>query len=93
MVHLICDEILPYAGTAQELVLTHCLCVFQMVHLIRDEILPYAGAVPKSFVMRIMDLLNRGSIHSAMSDTFVGKGHIKLNTCCTVGITPCQTHL
>ncbi|XP_076468992.1 protein MON2 homolog [Babylonia areolata] len=43
----------------------------KMVHLIRDEILPYAGTVPASFVVKVMELLNRGSIHSAMSDTFV----------------------
>ncbi|KAL8578559.1 hypothetical protein ACOMHN_015015 [Nucella lapillus] len=43
----------------------------KMVHLIRDEILPYANTVPTSFVVKVMELLNRGSIHSAMSDTFV----------------------
>ncbi|KAK7101826.1 protein MON2 homolog [Littorina saxatilis] len=43
----------------------------KMVHLIRDEILPYASNVPNPFVMKVMELLNRGSIHSAMSDTFV----------------------
>lgn len=43
----------------------------KMVHLIRDDILPYASTVPADFVVRIMDLLNRGSIHSAVSDTFV----------------------
>lgn len=58
------------------------LFVFQMVHLIRDEILPYAGTVPKGFVMHIMDLLNRGSIHSAMSDTFVGKEHFCVKPAC-----------
>ncbi|KAK7482792.1 hypothetical protein BaRGS_00025958 [Batillaria attramentaria] len=43
----------------------------KMVHLIREDILPYASSVPSDFVVRIMDLLNRGSIHSAVSDTFV----------------------
>lgn len=43
----------------------------KMVHLIRDEILPHASTMPNSFIVRVMELLNRGSIHSAMSDTFV----------------------
>lgn len=48
------------------------LFVKQVVQLIRDDILPHAASMPKEFALKIMDILNRGSIHSATSDTFVG---------------------
>ena len=41
--------------------------------MIRDDILPHAHLVPQEFVVRIMDILNKGSIHSTTSDSFVGK--------------------
>ena len=37
----------------------------QVVELIRDEILPYSQATPPDFVVSIMVLLNKGSIHSS----------------------------
>lgn len=43
----------------------------KVVQVIRDDILPYAGTMPKDFIMKIMDILNKGSIHSATSDTFI----------------------
>lgn len=36
-----------------------------MIELIRNEILPYSSSVPKEFVVKIVILLNKGSIHSA----------------------------
>lgn len=41
----------------------------KIVHLIREGILPYANQVPREFVVRVVTLLNRGSIHSATSNT------------------------
>ena len=42
----------------------------QVIELIREEILPYASSTPSDFVVSIMVLLNKGSIHSASgSDT------------------------
>ena len=44
----------------------------QVVELIRDDILPYATSVPSEFVVKIMNVLNKGSIHSATSTAFIG---------------------
>lgn len=44
----------------------------QVVELIRDDILPYATSVPSEFVVKIMNILNKGSIHSATSTAFIG---------------------
>ncbi|RWS29632.1 hypothetical protein B4U80_05162, partial [Leptotrombidium deliense] len=41
----------------------------KVVEVIRDSILPYAGQMPKEFVLQIVSILNRGSIHSATSDS------------------------
>ncbi|KAK3580643.1 hypothetical protein CHS0354_013414 [Potamilus streckersoni] len=43
----------------------------QVIQMIRDDILSYAGSIPKEFVVKIMQILNKGSIHSTTSDTFV----------------------
>ena len=45
----------------------------KLVHIIRDNILPYANEMPKVFVLQIVSILNRGSIHSATSISPVGK--------------------
>ncbi|XP_054718862.1 protein MON2 homolog [Uloborus diversus] len=37
----------------------------KIVHLLRDGILPHANQLPRDFVVRIVTLLNKGSIHSA----------------------------
>jgi hypothetical protein len=39
----------------------------KVVELIRDSILPYAGQMPKEFVLQVVSILNKGSIHSATS--------------------------
>jgi len=39
----------------------------KLVHIIRDSILPFANEMPKVFVLQIVSILNRGSIHSATS--------------------------
>lgn len=45
----------------------------KLVHIIRDNILPFANEMPKVFVLQIVSILNRGSIHSATSISPVGK--------------------
>uniref|UniRef100_A0A915D8Z7 Mon2 C-terminal domain-containing protein n=1 Tax=Ditylenchus dipsaci TaxID=166011 RepID=A0A915D8Z7_9BILA len=35
-----------------------------VIELIRNEILPYAGRLPRDFMRRIIDILNRGSINT-----------------------------
>lgn len=43
----------------------------KVVQLIRDDILPHACSMPPDFVKKIMQLLNKGSIHATPSDTFI----------------------
>ena len=47
--------------------------LFQVVYMIRDDILPHSANIPKDFVEKIMTILNKGSIHSTTSDSFIGK--------------------
>ncbi|XP_037907326.1 protein MON2 homolog isoform X2 [Hermetia illucens] len=37
----------------------------QVIELLRDEILPYSNEIPHQFILNIVVLLNKGSIHSA----------------------------
>ncbi|KAK9890442.1 hypothetical protein WA026_010528 [Henosepilachna vigintioctopunctata] len=37
----------------------------QLIELLRTEILPYSTVIPKDFIMQVVILLNKGSIHSA----------------------------
>nr|CAD7446363.1 unnamed protein product [Timema bartmani] len=37
----------------------------QVIELLRDEILPYCHTIPKEFILKVVVLLNKGSIHSA----------------------------
>ncbi|XP_034257035.1 protein MON2 homolog [Thrips palmi] len=41
----------------------------QVIELVRDEVLPYSPLVPKEFVLRVVVLLNKGSIHSATANS------------------------
>ena len=51
----------------------------KLVHIIRDNILPFANEMPKVFVLQIVSILNRGSIHSATSISPVGKLTLELH--------------
>lgn len=37
----------------------------QVIELLRDEILPYSSEIPQQFILNVVVLLNKGSIHSA----------------------------
>ncbi|EFA11008.1 Protein MON2 homolog-like Protein [Tribolium castaneum] len=37
----------------------------QLIELLRTEVLPYSSQIPKDFIMQVVVLLNKGSIHSA----------------------------
>lgn len=37
----------------------------QLIELLRDEVLPYSHQIPKHFILKVVVLLNKGSIHSA----------------------------
>lgn len=39
--------------------------------LLRDKVLPHSNAVPRPFLVHAMNLLNRGSIHSATQGPFI----------------------
>ncbi|KAK3745653.1 hypothetical protein RRG08_015441 [Elysia crispata] len=43
----------------------------RMIDLIRQDILPHAAHLPPDFMVSVMSLLNKGSIHSTTSDSFV----------------------
>lgn len=44
----------------------------KMVELIRDHIMVHANQVPKEFLLQIVSLLNRGSIHSPTMTSPIG---------------------
>ena len=50
--------------------------IVQVVQLIRDDILPYASKLPRDFVAKLMHILNKGSIHSVTSSSFIGNRDI-----------------
>jgi hypothetical protein len=50
-------------------------CDVSLVEIMRNAILPHAGELPKVFVLQIVSILNRGSIHSATSASPVGTYH------------------
>lgn len=37
----------------------------QIIDLLRNEVLPYSKSIPKEFILQVVILLNKGSIHSA----------------------------
>lgn len=37
----------------------------QLIELLRTDVLPYSSQIPKDFIMQVVVLLNKGSIHSA----------------------------
>ncbi|CAG2179736.1 unnamed protein product, partial [Oppiella nova] len=41
----------------------------KIVELIRDSIMPFAAQIPQEFVLQIVSLLNKGSIHSATNSS------------------------
>lgn len=41
----------------------------KVIELMRDEILPYSTEIPHNFLMDIVVILNKGSIHSASNET------------------------
>ncbi|KAK0079107.1 hypothetical protein PV326_008920 [Microctonus aethiopoides] len=47
----------------------------QVMELLRDEVLPHSQHIPHEFILRVVMLLNKGSIHSATSSS-----HIEMNS-------------
>ncbi|XP_030556698.1 protein MON2 homolog [Drosophila novamexicana] len=50
----------------------------QVIELLRDEVLPYAHELPHQFIMQIVVLLNKGSIHSASDSNICYESDWKL---------------
>jgi hypothetical protein len=44
-----------------------------VIELLRDEVLPHSHSIPREFVLKVVVLLNKGSIHSASNTTNIGK--------------------
>lgn len=44
----------------------------KVVEMIRDAILPYANQMPKEFLLQVVSILNKGSIHSTTGGSPVG---------------------
>lgn len=45
----------------------------KVVELMRNSILPYASQMPKEFVLQVVSILNKGSIHSATNNSPIGE--------------------
>lgn len=50
----------------------------QIIELIRNEILPYTSSIPRDFILKIVVLLNKGSIHSATSSNIDSEAELTL---------------
>lgn len=50
----------------------------QVIELLRDEVLPHSHAIPREFVLKVVVLLSKGSIHSASNYTNDGESEQKL---------------
>lgn len=44
----------------------------QVMELLRDEVLPHSQHIPHQFILRVVMLLNKGSIHSATTTANIG---------------------
>jgi hypothetical protein len=44
----------------------------QVIEQLRDEVLPYSGEIPHQFILNVVVLLNKGSIHSATATSNSG---------------------
>jgi len=60
------------------LLIIACSCMrptvftMQVIQMIRDDILPNSSKLPRDFIAKLMHILNRGSIHSVTSSSFIG---------------------
>ncbi|CAG9759422.1 unnamed protein product [Ceutorhynchus assimilis] len=50
----------------------------QIIELLRTEVLPYSHSIPKEFIMQVVILLNKGSIHSATNVKIDGDAELTL---------------
>ena len=50
----------------------------QLIELLCNQVLPYAATIPKEFILKIVVLLNRGSIHSATSSNMDSETELTL---------------
>lgn len=44
----------------------------QVIELLRDEVLPHSNEIPHQFVLNVVVILNKGSIHSATTSSTIG---------------------
>lgn len=57
-------------------------CMPQIVDIMRTEILPHSAELPKDFTVSLIQLLNKGSVHSQCSgeDVWLVVRLLSLNT-------------
>ena len=59
----------------------------QVIELLRDEVLPHSHALPREFVLKVVVLLDKGSIHSASNSTNGGEFCSRNNICNDLSLT------
>jgi hypothetical protein len=52
----------------------------RVIEQLRDEVLPHAHTIPKEFTLKVVVLLNKGSIHSATHTSTSGNCNL-FNMC------------
>lgn len=50
----------------------------QVIELLRDEVLPYSHEIPHQFILNVVVILNKGSIHSATTSNIGCDTELKL---------------
>ena len=50
----------------------------QVIELLRDEVLPHSSEIPQKFILNVVVLLNKGSIHSATNANIGCDAELKL---------------
>lgn len=50
----------------------------QLIELLRTEVLPFSTTIPKDFILKVVILLNKGSIHSATNTNIDSEAELTL---------------
>lgn len=50
----------------------------QLIEILRTQVLPYSNCIPKEFILKVVVLLNRGSIHSATNSNMDSETELTL---------------
>ena len=50
----------------------------QLIEILRTQVLPHSTCIPKEFILKVVILLNRGSIHSATNTSLDSEAELTL---------------